>query len=138
MRLLLILTLQVLAPNALGFVNNNQFRPLHNDNRRTTTTSLFDSPEPLAEEGSWQAFLDEETTGLIYYFDLKTGKSRRVWCLLLILLADLTEVTSCISHHFSLCSLIGTTTSHRGVAVGTTDGNISRSPSLEEETTGGR
>jgi protein phosphatase PTC7 len=36
---------------------------------------LYDAPEPLAEEGTWQAFLDEETTGLIYYFDTKTGES---------------------------------------------------------------
>lgn len=41
----------------------------------TSTTRLLDAPEPLAEEGSWQAFLDEETTGLIYYFDAKTGES---------------------------------------------------------------
>lgn len=41
----------------------------------TTTTRLWDAPEPLAEEGTWQAFLDEETTGLIYYFDTKTGES---------------------------------------------------------------
>lgn len=35
----------------------------------------MDAPEPLAEEGSWQAFLDDETTGLIYYFDTRTGES---------------------------------------------------------------
>lgn len=33
-------------------------------------------PEPLAEEGSWQAYLDDETTGLVYYFDTATGESR--------------------------------------------------------------
>jgi protein phosphatase PTC7 len=43
--------------------------------QHTTTTRRWGSPEPLAEEGSWQAFLDEETTGLIYYFDTKTGQS---------------------------------------------------------------
>ncbi|KAG7361358.1 WW domain containing protein [Nitzschia inconspicua] len=43
--------------------------------KTTTTTCLWDAPEPLAEEGSWQAFLDEETTGLVYYFDTKTGES---------------------------------------------------------------
>ena len=44
---------------------------------RTTTksTCLYDSPEPLAEEGTWQAFLDEDTTGLVYYFDTKSGES---------------------------------------------------------------
>jgi protein phosphatase PTC7 len=41
----------------------------------STSTCLWDAPEALAEEGSWQAFLDEETTGLIYYFDTKTGES---------------------------------------------------------------
>lgn len=34
-------------------------------------------PEPLASEGDWTAFLDEETTGLIYYFNSQTGES--VW-----------------------------------------------------------
>ena len=40
-----------------------------------SATCLWDAPEPLAEEGTWQAFLDEETTGLIYYFDTKSGES---------------------------------------------------------------
>jgi protein phosphatase PTC7 len=40
-----------------------------------TTTPLYDTPEPLAEEGVWQAFLDEDTTGLIYYFNAQTGES---------------------------------------------------------------
>ena len=31
--------------------------------------------EPLASEGDWQAYLDEETTGLIYYFNSQTGQS---------------------------------------------------------------
>lgn len=43
---------------------------------KTTTTILFSAPEPLAEEGTWQAYLDEETTGLVYYFDTATGESR--------------------------------------------------------------
>lgn len=43
---------------------------------KTTTTTLFNVPEPLAREGSWQAYLDEETTGLVYYFDTATGESR--------------------------------------------------------------
>lgn len=38
-------------------------------------TCLFNAPEPLAEEGTWQAFLDDETTGLVYYFDTVTGES---------------------------------------------------------------
>mmetsp|Transcript_6329 Transcript_6329/g.13093 ORF Transcript_6329/g.13093 Transcript_6329/m.13093 type:complete len:529 (+) Transcript_6329:224-1810(+) len=43
---------------------------------KTTTTTLYDVPEPLAEEDTWQAYLDEETTGLVYYFDTATGESR--------------------------------------------------------------
>ena len=75
MRLILILTLQVLIPNATGFVSN-RFGTFNTRTATTATpTSLFDAPEPLAEEGSWQAFLDEENTGLIYYFDVKTGES---------------------------------------------------------------
>jgi protein phosphatase PTC7 len=41
----------------------------------TTTTRLGDAPVPLAEEGTWQAFLDDEKTGLVYYFDTQTGES---------------------------------------------------------------
>jgi len=37
---------------------------------------LLAAPEPLASEGDWTAYLDEETTGLIYYFNGKTGESR--------------------------------------------------------------
>mmetsp|Transcript_854 Transcript_854/g.1776 ORF Transcript_854/g.1776 Transcript_854/m.1776 type:complete len:520 (+) Transcript_854:93-1652(+) len=43
---------------------------------KTISTSLNNVPEPLAEEDTWQAFLDEETTGLVYYFDTATGESR--------------------------------------------------------------
>jgi len=53
-----------------AFVSTNQI-PRHT----IATTCLWDAPEPLAEEGSWQAFLDDETTGLIYYFDTKSGES---------------------------------------------------------------
>jgi protein phosphatase PTC7 len=50
-------------------------RPHSRTSTTSTTTCLYDAPEPLAEEGTWQAFLDEEKTGLIYYFDIKTGES---------------------------------------------------------------
>ncbi len=43
---------------------------------QTTTTTLYNTPKPLAEEGTWQAYLDDETTGLVYYFDTATGESR--------------------------------------------------------------
>eukprot|EP00977_Amphora_coffeiformis_P012542 scaffold3122_cov140-Amphora_coffeaeformis.AAC.8 len=46
--------------------------------RRTSQsqTLLFNLPRPLAMEGDWTAYLDEESTGLIYYFNGKTGESR--------------------------------------------------------------
>ena len=31
--------------------------------------------EPLAKEGAWTAYLDEDNTGLIYYFNTNTGES---------------------------------------------------------------
>ena len=40
-------------------------------------TRLFMDMKPLATEGDWSAYLDDETTGLIYYFNGKTGQS--VW-----------------------------------------------------------
>jgi len=33
--------------------------------------------EPLAEEGPWQAFLDDSTTGLIYYYNVDSNET--VW-----------------------------------------------------------
>ncbi len=63
-------TLQVLSASA--FVSNQLGNP---KNEVMSSTLLLDAPEPLAEEGSWQAFLDDETTGLVYYFDTKTGES---------------------------------------------------------------
>ena len=46
--------------------------------RRTShsQTLLFSLPRPLGIEGDWTAYLDEESTGLIYYFNGKTGESR--------------------------------------------------------------
>lgn len=46
--------------------------------RWTSSSRLFASPEPLATEGPWSAYLDEETTGLVYYFNVRTGESRWV------------------------------------------------------------
>lgn len=31
--------------------------------------------DPLGQEGNWAAYVDTETTGLVYYFNLKTGES---------------------------------------------------------------
>jgi protein phosphatase PTC7 len=36
---------------------------------------LYAGLDPLAVEGDWTAYLDEENTGLIYYFNGKTGES---------------------------------------------------------------
>jgi protein phosphatase PTC7 len=57
---------------SLGF--QGSFNP-HGTSSRSRSTCLYDAPEPLAEEGTWQAFLDEDTTGLVYYFDTKSGES---------------------------------------------------------------
>lgn len=40
-----------------------------------TESRLASIPEPLASEGDWTAYLDEDTTGLVYYFNGKTGES---------------------------------------------------------------
>jgi protein phosphatase PTC7 len=50
--------------------------PRRNHNIRPTNR-LFGGMESLATEGDWTAYLDEENTGLIYYFNGKTGES--VW-----------------------------------------------------------
>lgn len=50
------------------------FMPLYSvTNRRGTCTQLFAAP--LAREGDWAAYLDEDTTGLVYFFNKKTGES---------------------------------------------------------------
>jgi protein phosphatase PTC7 len=53
---------------AFSFVNTASFSSF-------SSSRLLGAPEVLAEEGPWQAYLDEETTGLIYYFDSSTGES---------------------------------------------------------------
>lgn len=40
-------------------------------------TKLYMDLKPLATEGDWSAYLDDETTGLVYFFNGKTGES--VW-----------------------------------------------------------
>lgn len=39
------------------------------------STRLQSTPEPLAIEGDWSAFLDSDTTGYVYYFNTVTGES---------------------------------------------------------------
>lgn len=46
-----------------------------NANKPRLPSKLFEAPEVLAEEGVWQAYLDEDTTGLVYYFNSQTGES---------------------------------------------------------------
>mmetsp|Transcript_11183 Transcript_11183/g.22949 ORF Transcript_11183/g.22949 Transcript_11183/m.22949 type:complete len:666 (+) Transcript_11183:98-2095(+) len=54
----------------------------HPSTSTSTTTRLYSStddesgPEPLATEGDWTAYLDDENTGYIYYFNGVTGESR--------------------------------------------------------------
>uniref|UniRef100_A0A7S2GZ76 Protein phosphatase n=1 Tax=Helicotheca tamesis TaxID=374047 RepID=A0A7S2GZ76_9STRA len=46
-----------------------------NPKQRTTTIPLYGSLDPLASEGEWTAYLDEDSTGLVYYFNGETGES---------------------------------------------------------------
>lgn len=43
--------------------------------RSTNSLLLYAGVEPLASEGDWTAYLDEESTGCVYYFNSKTGQS---------------------------------------------------------------
>lgn len=56
------------------FINTNKVCSLSPPSSETTLKMSAD-PQPLATEGQWQAFLDEDTTGLIYYFNVDTGVS---------------------------------------------------------------
>jgi protein phosphatase PTC7 len=73
MKLLSFLTLAHCYPSVVGFVSQPSASRLCLG--KSSATCLLAALEPLAAEGDWQAFLDEETTGLIYYFDGKTGES---------------------------------------------------------------
>ncbi|KAL7522660.1 hypothetical protein ACHAWX_007602 [Stephanocyclus meneghinianus] len=42
----------------------------------TRLAAKNDVPTPLATEGDWSAYLDEETTGYVYFFNGVTGESR--------------------------------------------------------------
>lgn len=43
----------------------------------SSSTLLSSTPEPLASEGGWTAYLDDVNTGLVYYFNAESGES--VW-----------------------------------------------------------
>jgi protein phosphatase PTC7 len=47
-----------------------------NSKNNAATTTSAPPPQVLASEGDWNAYLDLQTTGLIYYFNGKTGESR--------------------------------------------------------------
>lgn len=42
----------------------------------SSRTQLWSTPKALATEGDWTAYLDEDSTGLVYYFNGQTGESR--------------------------------------------------------------
>ena len=42
---------------------------------RSTILQMGKNLESLAKEGPWTAYLDDETTGLVYYFNTETGES---------------------------------------------------------------
>ncbi|KAL7574607.1 hypothetical protein ACA910_002960 [Epithemia clementina (nom. ined.)] len=50
-------------------------RCLGRQQRPHASFMLHARPEPLSSEGDWTAYLDEDTTGLIYYFNGRTGES---------------------------------------------------------------
>ncbi|GAX17017.1 hypothetical protein FisN_5Hh401 [Fistulifera solaris] len=52
---------------------NTAFRQFMND---VTSQVNAKSPQALAQQGDWGAFVDEEGTGRIYYFNVVTGESR--------------------------------------------------------------
>ena len=60
----------------------NKIPPSRHHRTSTSALAAYDQgtdtdPEPLVKEGNWAAYVDEENTGLVYYFNLRTGES--VW-----------------------------------------------------------
>jgi len=59
-------------------VNNGiHYITLNNPRGSSQTSSQLFTQGPLVEDGDWAAYLDEENTGLVYYFNKKTDES--VW-----------------------------------------------------------
>jgi protein phosphatase PTC7 len=54
-----------------------QSSPSPSSKKPKSTIRLYmgKSLEPLAKEGPWTAYLDDETTGLVYYFNTENGES---------------------------------------------------------------
>lgn len=72
MKVTLILAIYALAEihGTVAFTASNNIRTTE---VRLSTTQLFEAP--LARQGDWAAYLDEENTGLVYYFNKRTGES---------------------------------------------------------------
>jgi len=90
MRMSTYYSLSLLITLSLIFSSNNNNGSCHAFIPSSTTSSVTRSSttfekekgalyarEALATDGDWNAYLDEETTGLIYYFNTKNGES--VW-----------------------------------------------------------
>jgi protein phosphatase PTC7 len=62
---------------AWAFIPSSGRAHIIDASRRTRgfSSSLFATLDPLGSEGEWTAYLDEDTTGLVYYFNGKTGES---------------------------------------------------------------
>ena len=67
--------LRLLLCWTLAVSRSSGFAPPAAARRRCVRTLLPAIPEPLETEGAWSAYLDEENTGLIYYFNSQTGES---------------------------------------------------------------
>ena len=59
------------VPTTMAFVVNGHGV----SSQRSTSTLLQASNKPLASQGDWTAYLDEDNTGFVYYFNGETGES---------------------------------------------------------------
>jgi protein phosphatase PTC7 len=69
------LNLCIIASLAL-IENGTAFAPMRTSSRTSTSRLWAGKNEPLASEGDWSAFLDQDNTGMVYYFNTKTGESK--------------------------------------------------------------
>jgi protein phosphatase PTC7 len=83
-RMLMFLTAMAAAsiPSTItAFAPASSTSLIHSPYRSLAVTSqssilkMGNSLEPLAKEGPWTAYLDDETTGLVYYFNTDNGES---------------------------------------------------------------
>lgn len=72
-QLLLILAAGVIATDAFVPSSSMTYRRSYSSTSSYKSTIL--QMEPLAKEGPWTAYLDDATTGLVYYFNTDTGES---------------------------------------------------------------